>query len=269
MSTAYAKILAVLKRFLLILATSAAACVALAQDNYEIQVYASDTVKKGMTMLELHSNYNLDGPDTTVNGVLPTRNALHETLEITHGWTNNFETGFYIFTSYRADEGYNYVGSHIRPRVKVPDSWKWPVGVSLSMEYGMQKRQFSEDTSDLEIRPIVDKQLGRWDLAFNPALEKTLSGDNPESQFIFSPNIKVSYDITKVVTFGVEYYGSVGPVNDWDTPPNQIHQLFPSIDLNLGEEWEFNFGIGFGLNTGSQDSQGTIVKMIIGRRFSF
>jgi hypothetical protein len=56
-----------------------------AQDNYELQVYGSDTVKKGNTMFELHSNYNLNGPSTPVNGVLPTRNALHETLEITHG----------------------------------------------------------------------------------------------------------------------------------------------------------------------------------------
>jgi len=256
-------------RLTLILVALGVACLALGQDNYEIQVYGSDTVKKGTTMVELHSNYNLNGPSLTINRVLPTRNELHETLEITHGWTDNFETGFYIFTSYQQDQGYNYVGSHIRPRVKVPESWKWPVGVSLSLEYGFQKRQFSEDTSDFEIRPIIDKQLGRWYLAFNPALEKTLGGGNPESRYVFSPNVKVSYDITKVITFGVEYYGSVGPVNDWDTPSNQVHQVFPSIDLNLGEDWEFNFGIGFGLNGATNQSQGTIVKMIIGRRFKF
>jgi hypothetical protein len=240
-----------------------------AQDNYEIQVYGSDTVKKGNTMFELHSNYNLNGPAVPINRVLPTRDALHETLEITHGWTNNFETGFYIFNSYRGDEGFNYVGSHIRPRVKVPDSWKWPVGASLSLEYGFQKRQFSEDTSDLEIRPIIDKQLGRWYLAFNPALEKTLAGNNSESGFIFSPNATVGYDVSRLVNLAVEYYGSVGPYNDWDSAPNQTHQLFPSINLNFGESWEFNFGVGFGLNKGSQDSQGTIFKMIIGRRFTF
>jgi hypothetical protein len=36
---------------LLIFATSASA-----QDNYEIQVYGSDTVEPGHTMVELHSN---------------------------------------------------------------------------------------------------------------------------------------------------------------------------------------------------------------------
>ncbi len=220
-------------------------------------------------MVELHSNYNLNGPSRPDNRVLPTRNALHETLEITHGWTNNFETGFYFFTSYRADEGFDYVGSHLRPRIKVPDNWKWPVGVSLSLEYGFQKRQYSEDTSDLEIRPIVDKQLGRWYLAFNPALEKTLSGDNPESSYVFSPNATVGYDVSKFVNVAVEYYGSVGPISNWDSFENQTHQLFPAVNLNFGEAWEFNFGVGFGLSKSSQDSQGTIVKMIVGRRFSF
>jgi len=240
-----------------------------AQDNYEIQVYGSETVKKGTTMVELHSNFNLNGPKTSSNGVLPTYHALHETLEITHGFTDTFETGFYVFTSYQNDQGYNYVGSHIRPRWRVPESWKWPFGASMSVEFGFQKRQFAEDTSNLELRPIIDKQLGRWYLAINPALERSFNGANSGSGFVFSPNVTVGYDVTKVVNLALEYYGSVGPISDWDTAPNQTHQIFPAVNLNLGEDWEFNFGVGFGLNRGSQDSQGTIIKMIIGRRFSF
>jgi len=259
----------VLGRFLLVGASCAATCLAAAQDNYEIQVYGSDTVKKGTTMVELHSNYTLRGTTSTINGVLPNDRVLHETLEITHGFTDTFETGFYFFTAYRNDQGYNYVGSHIRPRWRAPESWKWPVGASLSIEFGMQKRQFAEDTTNLEIRPIIDKQLGRLYVALNPALEKSIVGSNAAAGFEFSPNVKVSYDVTKVITLGLEYYGSVGPISEWDTSPNQTHQLFPSVDLNLGEDWEFNFGVGYGLNRSSQESQGTIIKMIIGRHFKF
>jgi len=257
-----------LRTFVLSVLLSIAA-LSMAQDNYEIQVYGSDTVKKGSTMVELHSNVNLNGPTAPSNGVLPTRHAWHETLEITHGWTDTFETGFYVFTSYRGDQGWDYVGSHVRPRWRAPESWKWPVGASLSLEYGFQRRQFSEDSSNLEIRPIIDKQVGRLYLALNPALEKSINGDGASHGWAFSPNVKVSYDFTKMITLGLEYYGSVGPVNDWQSSANQTHQLFPSLDLNLSEDWEFNFGVGFGLNTSSQNSQGTILKMIVGRRFSF
>ena len=87
-----------------------------------------------------------------------------------------FETGFYIFMSYRPGEGYQWVGDHIRPRVRIPEDWHWPVNVSLSTEIGYQRRSYSTDTWTWEIRPIVDKQLDRWYLAFNPALERSFHG---------------------------------------------------------------------------------------------
>src|SRR5436190_2088177 len=76
-----------------------------AQDNYEIQVYGSDMVAPGHTMLELHSNFTVDGSTTSVDGMLPTQHAWHETVEITQGFTDWFETGFYIFTSVQPGGG--------------------------------------------------------------------------------------------------------------------------------------------------------------------
>jgi hypothetical protein len=73
--------------------------VAHAQDNYEIQVYGSDLVDPGHTMVELHSNFTIDGSKTIIDGVYPTNHAEHETVEITHGFNDWFECGFYIFTS--------------------------------------------------------------------------------------------------------------------------------------------------------------------------
>jgi hypothetical protein len=69
---------------------------ALAQGNFEIQVYGSETVAPGRTMVELHSNSAIQGTTRVEDGVLPTQHAVHETLEITHGWTSWFETDFYI-----------------------------------------------------------------------------------------------------------------------------------------------------------------------------
>jgi len=113
-----------------------------AQENYEIQVYGSQTVLKGNTMVELHSNYTFDGQKYSQKGVRPTNDVFHETIEITHGWNSWFETGFYFFNTIGNDNRTTYVGSHIRPRVMAPASWKWPVGVSLSLEAGYQKREY-------------------------------------------------------------------------------------------------------------------------------
>jgi len=250
-------------RFLLLLVAALPIC---AQDNYEVQVYGADLVSPWHTMLELHSNFTFEGSKTAVDGVRPDDHALHETIEITQGFTSWFETGFYIFMSYRAQEGYQWVGDHIRPRVRVPEEWHWPVNVSLSTEIGYQRRSYSTDTWTWEIRPIVDKQLGRWYMAFNPAVDRSFHGLDVPKGVTFAPNVKVSYNITKRIGFGLEYYGALGSITGFDPLRDYQQEIFPAIDLDLGPNWEFNIAPGIGLTAGTDH---LLVKMILGRRFNW
>jgi len=153
------------------------ATLARAQENYEIQVYPYDQVEPRHTMVELHSNFTIDRQQGRCRMACcrPT-NAEHETIEITHGFTDWFETGFYIFTYQRDGFGVQWVGDHIRPRVRIPSKWKWPVGLSLSNEIGYQRRKFSVDTWTWEMRPVIDKQMGPWYLSFNPTFDKSFHG---------------------------------------------------------------------------------------------
>ncbi len=245
---------------------SVAVIPARAQDNYEIQVYGSETVAPGHTMVELHSNFTANGSKTLDQGVQPTNHAEHETVEITHGFTDWFETGFYIFTSIQPNGGWQWVGDHIRPRVRVPEKWKWPVGVSLSTEIGYQRAAFSDDTWTWEIRPIVDKKIDRWYLAFNPAMDRSFHGPGVNQGVSFSPNAKFSYDFTKRIAGGLEYYAEWGPITGLFPFSRQEQQFFPAIDLDLGPDWEFNFGVGVGV---TRDTDHLIIKCIVGRRFDW
>ena len=242
------------------------------QDNYEIQVYGSDTVAPQTTMLELHSNFTVDGSKAVpgskfaADGTYPTNHAEHETIEITQGLNDWSEVGFYIFTSERSGQGVQWVGDHIRPRVRVPDSWHWPVGVSLSTEIGYQRRVFSTDTWTWEIRPIVDKSIGRWYFALNPALERSFHGTSVNQGLAFSPNAKFSYDFNKYISGGLEYYAAYGKIGDFLGLHDQQQQFFPAVDLNVSPNWEINLGVGVG-PTAATDH--LIVKGILGRRFDW
>jgi hypothetical protein len=250
-----------MKLLLLVLAATSA----FAQGNYEIQVYPSETVKAGSTMVELHSNFTVQGTKTDDDGVIPTEHQWHETIEITHGFTDWFEVGWYIFTAVGPqDHDWDWVGDHIRPRVRAPEDWKWPVGASISFEFGYQRRSYSPDTWTLEIRPILDKQIGRWYMAFNPTLDRSFHGLSVHQGLVFSPDVKVGYDLTKKVNAGFEYYASVGPFGAFFPAHQQEHDFFPDFDLNLSPDWEFNFGVGIGA-TGSTDH--LVIKMILGYRF--
>ncbi len=234
-----------------------------AQDNYEIQVYGSETVAPKATMIELHSNYTTGGSITGENGVLPTHHIIHETVEITHGFTDWFEVGFYFFNAIGNERRTNYVGSHIRPRVRVPDEWHWPVGISLSLEAGYQKPQYSEDDWTLEIRPIIDKTLGKWYLSLNPTFDKSIHGLNSSKGYIFSPNVKASYNVNKDWAPGLEYYGSVGGLFNFLPFKQQQQQLFAVIDINTWPDWELNFGYGQAFTNAADNG---IIKIIVGYR---
>lgn len=237
-----------------------------AQENYEIQVYGSQTQAKKSSIFELHSNYTFAGQKDVVKGVRPSYHSLHETIEVTTGLTNNFELGFYLFMNHTEGYGYKVIGTHIRPRIMAPQKWHLPVGLSLSLEFGYQSQQYSTERWNLEIRPIIDKQLGNLYLSFNPTMGVALDGVDNDSRPVFEPNLKASYNVSKKTSLGFEYYGSLGAINEFEDPADQSHALFLAYDLAGNKDWELNIGPGWGL---SKATDGFVFKVLVGRRIQW
>ena len=76
--------------------------------------------------------------------------------------------------------------------------------------------------------------------------------------------MKGSYEFNKTVALGLEYYGSLGQVSQFESYAHQQHQLFLATDLNLAPQWEFNAGLGYGLTNATER---LIFKVILGRTF--
>jgi len=234
-----------------------------AQDAGEIQVYGSATTPKYTTMIELHSNYTFKGPSINENA-FKTKNyhPLLETIEVTTGLSKDAEFGFYIFT-YNINGKTQYTGSHLRPRIKAPDEWKWPIGVSLSTEVGFDKDPFTDQLDwGAEIRPIFDKTIGDHYYSFNPSLGVSFTNN----ECLFEPNFKYAYASSPKVNIGFEYYGNTGKLFSPFKLPNQEHQLYLVFDLFLHPLYEFNFGIGKGLTESANDLN---VKCYVGRRINW
>ena len=214
-----------------------------AQENYEIQVYPSTTAAPRTTLFELHSNFTGSGSTLRAGRVLPTNHALHETLEITHGFSDIFEAGFYLFASENPGEGVQFVGTHIRPRIRAPESWGLPVGLSLSTEFGPTDAKFDANAWGMELRPIVDQQRGDLYWAFNPNLAWALKGPDA-GQGLLGVSVNPSPKLT------------------WKVRPKYA----ATLDFFLAPEWELNIGFGV-LVAGRGDEN--ILKVIFGRRLDF
>lgn len=237
-----------------------------AQENYEIQVYGSQTQAKNTTIFELHSNYAFVGERDIVKGVLPTYHALHETIEITHGISDNFELGFYLFMNYLPEYGFQVIGTHLRPRIMAPIKWNLPVGLSLSAEIGYQSSRYSADTWSLELRPIIDKQWNKLYVSLNPTLGVTIKGIEKPSAPAFAPNIKVGYNFFKNISLGAEYYGNLGALDAFEKGPDQSQAIFVVLDLMNNNKWELNLGPGFGLTPATD---GFVFKVLVGKKIKW
>jgi hypothetical protein len=254
-----------------------------AQNNYEIQVYPSETVAPKTLLTELHSNYTVEGSTTVQYGMLPTQGQEHETIELTQGLNNWSEVGFYIFTEEKNGSGVQWVGDHIRPRVRVPPSWHWPVGVSLSNEIGYARAAYANPTWSWQIMPIVDKSIGKWYGSVNGTMVWGIHptslppGATPEEihyyyrdvsphGVTFGPAATLVYQPRPLYNFGIEYYGYYGEFGNFVSLHNQQQQFFPVINLFVSPKWEINIGAGWGA-TASTDH--LIVKGILGRYWNW
>ncbi len=175
-------------------------------------------------MVELHSNFTIDGSKQMVNGLYPTNHALHETIEITHGWNDWFETGFYILLA--CPPGMGLVGYHIRPRVRIPE-WHWPVGVNLSTKSATSAANFPSTRGHGRCARL---SINKSDHGIGPSTPHSTvcctarPFTRAES---FSPNFKFSYNFTPKIASGLEYYGSLGPVTGFYAVIPAAQQFFP------------------------------------------
>jgi hypothetical protein len=254
-----------------------------AQTNYEIQVYPSATQTPGTLLIELHSNYTVKGSTTWQFGMRPTQGQEHETIELTVGLNNWAEVGLYIFTSEQNGAGVQWVGDHIRPRVRVPLSWHWPIGVGLSSEIGYARPAYANPTWSWQIMPIVDQTIARWYWAINatmlwgihpiplppgstPSQVEYYYRDISPHGMTLQPAATVTYQPSPLYNFGIEYYSYWGEFGRFVNAHNQTQQFFAVANLFVSSKWEINFGVGLGA-TASTDH--LIVKAIIGRRFDW
>jgi hypothetical protein len=236
-----------------------------AQDLFEIQVYPYETVEPGRTMTELHTNYFPSGTIDAPPGEYPLNHQSHLTLEVTHGFTKYFECAGYLVTApHVPGYGSEFAGVRVRPRFRFRETPNLFFNIGISFELGFNQPEFEANTRTLEIRPILEHEQGRFYLSINPDLSKALKGPDSDEGFEFEPGVKVAWKVSPVVAAGMEYYGAMGALTHFEARTDQRHMIFPTVDLEVSPDWEFNFGVGRGLTDASQH---WVFKSIVGYKF--
>ncbi|HEU4731965.1 MAG TPA: hypothetical protein VFT22_28915 [Kofleriaceae bacterium] len=231
-----------------ILSILVAPVAARAQDAFEIQVYDTETAKRGESGLELHLNQHMieDVADET-----------HLTFEPHYGLADWAELGGYFQTAVTTTGDLAYAGVKLRLKLRRPHrAWEDRIGLAINGELSAVPSRFEPQVWGSEIRPIIDLAIGPVYAAFNPILAVDLQGDlagHPQLE----PAGKLTARLGADVAVGVEAYGAFGPLDDLGS--EDATRLLGVIDV-AGGWWDLNLGAGYGW--GSTDH--VVAKMILG-----
>ena len=219
--------------------------VLVAQDAFEIAVYSAETAPRKAWELETHFNYIARGTTAFDGPVAPSERQFHLAVELTRGLTEHWEVTAYLLSAYRPGPGVEYAGWRLRSRVRAPVSWRLPVDLGLAAELEFSPAAYDETTAGLEIRPILEKRVGRVQLQLNPVIERALTATSGEAEWELEPSGRIGVTVSKRVALSIEYYGKTGLLGA--APGGEpVHQFYPGLDLHLGDDIELNLGLGFG-----------------------
>jgi hypothetical protein len=234
-----------------------------AQDSFEVQVYESEIVPKNHSELDVHTLFVQRGGSTWEGTVAPSDKQAHLAFEFTRGISEEFELGGYLLFAHRPGEGTEYAGFRLRPRVRAPDAWGSPVGLSLSVEIGFPQLLYEPNHVTLEIRPIIDKKVGRWRLSVNPDLTFAFDGPGAKEGMGLEPELMIAYDaVPDQLMLMVEYFTALGPAHHLLPSDEQAHLIYPQIEYSFSEALTVNAGVGLGL-TDASDSFTWAVRLML------
>lgn len=158
--------------------------------------------------------------------------------ELEFGITDNFQLGLYIadwrYQDGRSvdDNGAEYRDTAIELIYNLSDPVEDDLGFAL---YGEVK--FGDELFELEGKLIVQKNLGKWVLAWNGTVEAEWEGsDYSEDNGEFSQTLGASYQFSPKLTAGFELLHEV-EYEDWSEWQDHVVYLGPNVSVRTPGWW--------------------------------
>ncbi|MGH7933062.1 MAG: hypothetical protein ACREQN_07820, partial [Candidatus Binataceae bacterium] len=232
-------------------------CASAQVDPWEFEVYPYATVGRGVVELETDNAVVANGHSHagvgTAGGEFRSQGTWYNQYELTYGLTDRIEAAAYLNMAQIAAHGYWYAGSKYRLRGRLFDPGVLPVDLGWYVELEWHKTpQFDESALELELRPIIEKDIGPFSLIINPKFEKPIFvGPEKNEGFGFGYAAGAYYRWRRYLSPGLEFYGATGKIDDNTPLSEQHHYIFPVLWGELPHGIEYNVGPGFGLTGGS------------------
>lgn len=222
------------------------------------KVYGYQPAEAGEIEFSLWNSYipSSDAAYSFFGEALSREGLLAHSLELEYGLSNRFGIAAYADFEDPQNGSLRFVRTKaLMAHYALFEKGSRPVDISIYLEYIINRRAY-KDYEELELRLILEKDVGAFTVDFNPIFEKKTSG--PESSEgvelnyalgVYYSNNEEGLFFTKnlMIKPGIEFYGKMGEIADLKAFSDQSHYVFPTVDIFIGQRLQWHAGIGFGL----------------------
>ena len=225
---------------------------ALALNFFELEVYPATTEGQGLHEAETTTTFVADGrrpADEERQGGEPRRHRLLRTsIEYNYGLTDKVDFAAYTDVERVNGDELEYAGSRVRARGGLFEKGRYPLDLGWYLEAEMPHRGASD--MELEFRPIVSRDVGRFSVDLNPGFElPTVTRERRTLEFKYGA--RVYYRLSRSLMPGIEFFGDIGQIRRPAAAREQEHYVFPVLYGRLARGLRFVAGPGFGLTRAS------------------
>jgi hypothetical protein len=185
---------------------------------------------------------------------------IAHSLELEYGLSNKWGIAAYLDFEDPKDGSLRYVRTKaIMAHYAFFEKGSRPLDIAVYLEYVINNKDY-KDSEELEMRLILEKDLGAFRIDLNPIFEKKTSG--PESGeglefnyavgiYFFNNGEGLFFRKNFVIQPGIEFYGEMGEISEFKPSGEQQHYIFPTVDFLIGRRFRWHTGLGFGLTDAS------------------
>lgn len=193
------------------------------------------------------NQYSFFGEEVDRNGL-----TAHS-IELEYGISNKWTAGIYF--DFEQPKGQDL--RHIKTKALMFHGRFWekgerPVDLGLYVEYILPRKGY-KNAEQIEIKWILEKDVGSHTFVINPTFEKNISGPAVEEGVEFAFNGAWYLRMMDRVQPGIEFYSKWGELASLKPFDESKTYIFPAVDVIMGKRGRliWHTGAGFGLTNPS------------------
>jgi len=228
---------------LLVLIVLMGAASTMADRRKYVWTYQYATIAPGAAELEFYQTTKISST-----------NSWEYRIEVEHGLTPRWDLSIYQIFAQKEGEAFRWDAFQIRTRYKLAEPGRFLLDPLLYLEYNRKidlKKQ-----NKLEAKLILDRNVHKYNIAFNPVYEFFWAPGNPIHEL--GLDIGLSYELSYKLSVGVESVTRSKYIKDSDN--RQSSYLGPTISVATGSIF-YTVGYTWGLTDDSDDAR---VRFLMG-----